>query len=46
MGGFDEFVLSKSLLIVNAGVHSNTNTYIDPSNNDCTKPSNKTFLSI
>lgn len=34
IGGFDESDLSISCLIVNAGVHSNTKTYIEPSNND------------
>ena len=36
-GSFDAFV--------NAGVHSSTKTYIEPSNSDWIKPKYKTFLS-
>lgn len=45
MGGLEELVLSASEEIVRAGVHSNTKTYIEPSNSDCKRPSNKIFLS-
>ena len=46
MGGFDESLILAFESIVKAGVHSNTNTYIDPSNSECIKHKSRTFRSI
>lgn len=47
MGGVDEFFKSTGSAdaFVNAGVHSSTNTYIEPSNSDCIRPKYNTLRS-